>query len=79
MPVGGNAPSTKEPFVASTLKSAVLVPVPPVVVTLTRPVMAVLGTLTVIAVLLQPPVTTAAVTPLNFTVLEPWVEPKLVP
>ena len=50
----------------------------PLTFTTTFPVVAPVGTVATIDVALQLPIVVAAV-PLNFTVLEPWVEPKLVP
>jgi hypothetical protein len=50
----------------------------PLAFTTTFPVVAPVGTVATIDVALQLPIVVAAV-PLNFTVLEPWVEPKLVP
>jgi hypothetical protein len=47
-------------------------------VTTTFPVVAPVGTVATIEVALQLPIVVTAVV-LNFTVLEPWVEPKLVP
>ena len=47
-------------------------------VTTTLPVVAPVGTVATIEVALQLPIVVAVV-PLNFTVLEPWVEPKFVP
>ena len=49
----------------------------PETVTITFPVVAADGTVTAMLVALQ--LVAVAVVPLNVTVLEPWVEPKLVP
>ena len=49
----------------------------PLAKTTTLPVVAPLGTVTLIEVALQ--LVTVAAVPLNFTVLVPWVEPKFVP
>src|ERR1700728_2811105 len=49
----------------------------PLANTTTLPVVAPVGTVTAILVALQ--LVTVAVVPLNFTVLDPWVEPKFVP
>jgi hypothetical protein len=49
----------------------------PLANTTTFPVVAPLGT--VVAMLVELQVVTVAVVPLNFTVLEPWLDPKFVP
>jgi len=50
----------------------------PLTVTTTLPVVAPVGTVATMDVALQLPIVVAVV-PLNFTVLVPWVDPKLVP
>jgi hypothetical protein len=62
---------------ATTVKLTPLLATPPTVTT-TLPVVAPVGTVATIDVVLQLPIDVAVV-PLNFTVLEPWVEPKFVP
>jgi hypothetical protein len=60
----------------TTVKLAPLLLNPPAVTT-TFPVVAPLGTVTAMLVWLQ--LVTAAATPLNVTVLVPWIDPKLLP
>src|SRR5580658_9719554 len=61
---------------AATVKLDPLLGTPPTVTTM-FPVVAPLGTIVPILVALQ--LVTVDVVPLNFTVLEPWLDPKFVP
>ena len=63
-------------MIAGTVKVTPLLALPPTVTT-TGPVVALEGTGATILVLLQ--LVGVAVVPLNFTVLVPWVDPKLDP